>query len=174
MKNYGLFRIIALLIYSFLLACSAEDGEDGAIGPQGEQGIQGPSGEDANVIASDWMDVTFSSVSGNIISTVLTDARITTEVIENSVFLMYARNSVTEPQSIVTIPFTEPILGVSFYYVLDASINEIEVVGVYFPGATPIPDLINQVRFVIIPATMDSSALVNLSYDDMVTQFGLD
>lgn len=177
MKTFRIFKTIGLTtVMIILISCSSEDGEDGAIGPQGEQGIQGEPGVDgnANVIASAWLDVTFTPVSGTIINTTLTDSRITTEVIENSVFIMYARNSVTEPQSIVTIPFTEPTLGVSLYYVLDASINQIEIVGVYFSGATPILNLIDQVRFVIIPATMDTSSLVHLKYGEVIDQLGLD
>ncbi len=177
MKKYSLLRVFSLITcMGLLLACSAEDGEDGAIGPQGEQGIQGEPGADgnANVIASEWLDVTFSPIVANTFSTTLTDNRITTEVMENSVFLLYARNSVTAPQSLITIPFTEPTLGVSLYYVLDASLNQIEVLGVFFSGATPFPDLINQVRFVIIPANMDSSSLVNLTYEEVVDRFGLD
>ncbi|WP_435622579.1 collagen-like triple helix repeat-containing protein [Flagellimonas sp.] len=173
MKNFKKFAILGFSTFIMLfLACSSEDGETGPQGPQGEQGIQGEPGANgnANIIASEWLNITFSPILGNTISATLIDNRITTELIENSVFLLYGRSNATTPQSLISIPLTEPNLGVSLYYVLDASRNQIEILGVYFAGATPIPNIIDQVRFVIIPANMGSTSLENLDYEDIISQ----
>ena len=177
MKNFKRYVILWLsAIAMVFLACSAEDGEDGAIGPQGpqgEQGIQGPSGADANIIASDWVDVTFSSTVSDVVSATIMDERITQEVLDNAVFLVYARIS-TIPNNIVPIPFTDPFLNISYYYILDSSMNQLQVLGVSLDGSPLRPDFLDQIRFVIVPVNMDSSSLANLTYDEVVNQFGLD
>ncbi|MEM7381620.1 MAG: hypothetical protein AAF361_10550, partial [Bacteroidota bacterium] len=175
MKKYRFLRISGIIILLIVfLGCSAEDGMDGAVGPQGEQGIQGVPGENgnANVITSAWLNVTFSAIISNIISATIIDDRINQELIEDSVFLLYARDFNT-PDRVVPIPFTEPILNVSYYYVMDGSLNQVEILGVSLDGSAPIPDLFDQVRFVIIPAGTDPSSLDNFNYDTLITNYGL-
>ncbi|SHG30031.1 hypothetical protein [Flagellimonas flava] len=177
MKNISFFGTIGVAICLVLFSsCSAEDGADGAIGPQGEQGIQGEPGANgnANVIASEWLDVSFTPLIRDVLTATLMDDRITTAMTNNSVFLLYGRNGATQPESTVSIPFTEPILGVSFYYILDTSIGELEILGVSLDGSTPTVGVINQVRFVIIPSGTNSLSQENPTYGELVKQLGLD
>ncbi len=175
MKAFNISKTIGLTtILIILISCSAEDGAIGPAGPQGEQGIQGEPGTDgnANVIASEWLDVTFAPTISDAISTTIMDERITQEVLDNAVFLVYARIS-TIPNNIVSLPFTDAFLNTSYYYILDSSVNQLQVLGVSLDGSSPRPDFLDQMRFVIIPATTDPSSLENLTYDDLVIQFGI-
>lgn len=47
-KNF-IFWTITMVMFSVLIACSAEDGDTGPQGPQGEQGLQGPQGEQGDI-----------------------------------------------------------------------------------------------------------------------------
>ncbi len=87
---YSILCILSLV----LISCSVENGQDGAIGPQGPAGSNGIDGQDgnANVIASDWLDIpgdVFSGVAEMNISL----SEITSENINTSVLLVYARTS---------------------------------------------------------------------------------
>ncbi len=187
MKTFRTFKTIGLTtVMIILMSCRTEDGQDGAIGPQGPQGPQGvqgisgvdgadgTNGEDgnANVIASGWVDVTFSPITSNTIITWIIDERITQEVLDDAIFLVYTRKS-TIPNNITSIPFTDAFLSISYYYALDSSVNQLQVLGVSLDGSSPRIDFLDQIRFVIVPANMDSSSLANLTYDEVVSQFGL-
>ena len=78
MKKFNLFRLTLLMAVIFIVSSCAKDGETGPQGPPGvagQQGQPGPAGPQgpvgtANVIYSNWLDVTFEpaeDADGNIL-----------------------------------------------------------------------------------------------------------
>ena len=99
-------KMIGIVLFGLLVACSAEDGAVGPQGPQGEQGLQGPQGEqgpagadgadgiDANstVISSGWFEInTWDTDLSDFKFHRIPDLILTEFEIENSVFLVYRR-----------------------------------------------------------------------------------
>jgi hypothetical protein len=109
------FRILSIIFGALLiLSCKGDPGDDGAIGPQGPAGVDGVDGIDgvdgsdgnANVMASDWLDLTFPANWDGVNEARFehVDANITQEVIDSYALLSYVRFS-TATTAASSVPF---------------------------------------------------------------------
>ncbi len=178
-------KFIGKMIFLFVgalafTACSPEDGKDGIDGQQGAQGEQGPTGN-ANIIASQWIDADFSNNTDY--SYFYIDAPdITQEIIDSGVILAYGK----EPfGAIVSIPF---VFGKASYYFAVEPSGRIIFIGSSTDGSNISFTIIEQVRYVIIPASTGGATtkimnrlyngyteeeLKAMSYDELVNVFNI-
>lgn len=124
--NYFLLRartvVVALAAVSlFFVSCSKGDagpeGPEGPAGPQGPQGTPGPAGT-ANVIYSNWLDVTFTEDEddqGNPTGTYYAEinaAKLTNEILSRGDMKVYINlGSAAEPY-IAPLPMSDPFYDV--------------------------------------------------------------
>ena len=161
MKTIKIFTYAFLAIFLTLASCSGEDGEDGMDGINGEQGIPGEDGEDgnANVIASPWLPVEFSTTASTFTFFDIEDPRITQEVADGAAIYAYGRSS-----AVGSIPFV--FSNRSYYFAVFPDINQFRFIATSVDGATPfIFNDISEVRYVIIPSSETSGR----SMDDRAT-----
>src|SRR5690606_6562177 len=106
MKTFFRYCLIALVAIA-MTACSPEDGKMGPAGPQGEQGLPGEDGN-ANVIASDWMDIVWNFQNEATFKAMHIDAaQITEEFIENGgTILMYLKQKDGNNYAVAPLPYT--------------------------------------------------------------------
>lgn len=105
MKTFFRYCLIALVAIA-MTACSPEDGKMGPAGPQGEQGLPGEDGN-ANVIASDWMDIVWNFQNEATFKAMHIDAaQITEEFIENGgTILMYLKQKDGNNYAVAPLPY---------------------------------------------------------------------
>ncbi len=188
------FRILMMIftIASLSVGCEGEDGEDGMNGINGIDGIdgvQGPAGEDgnANVIASDWLDLSGDFISGLLVEVEVNsfeDSRITQELIDTYVILVYARSFNTTRVR----PIPETFFNQVYTYSLSSFVNEFNFIGRHVDGFSDIVlDRFEAVRYVFIPSSNTSksskeNALAELknagvdtsNYYEVMDYFGLE
>lgn len=175
------FRLLMMVLSAILvISCSAEDGTDGAIGPQGpqgeqgvqgEQGPQGEPGEDgnANVIASDWFNVSwsFSPAAFALHDEPVTD--ITAQDLEDSVILVYFETGAFVYPLPVTWTSTSTV---NFAF-------QPGLIRLYFRAETSSTPPEGRARYIVIPSSSLSSTAKSLdyykmSYQEVMDHFGLD
>jgi len=164
-----------------LTGCSGEDGRDGidgmdgAIGPQGEPGVDG----NANVIASPWIPAQFSSSLAISSSFSYDDERLSSEISDTAVFLVYGRRFTISPSDIIVeLPVT--FSQKSYYYEVFAHQGSIFFRAQSIDQTTPynFTDF-SEFRFVIIPASEIASKgttpnFDKMTYEEVVDYFNLD
>ncbi len=159
---YPLAVVAALVVFA---ACQ-KDGATGPEGPQGPQGQQGQPGQQgpkgdtgvANVIYSDWLDVTFQALVTEDDDTLgyaasFDAAKLTHDILTKGEIKVYMNwGTATEP-SISPIPYFDPIFG----YLLTADYEE----GVVFLSSnfdassrTIEGNRLLQFRYVLIPGAV--------------------
>ncbi|WP_299764070.1 hypothetical protein [uncultured Dokdonia sp.] len=196
MKNAMQFSkqlLTVILLISFVMSCSPEDGDigpEGPQGPQGEQGIPGPEGEQgeqgetgtANVIYSEWIPSGFASPITDDFDQFELDVPQLNEVLQDSgVILVYARRSTL----IYPIPIT-------FFGSLDENYNwrllttndDIIAVRVNSTdgGVIGEPFLNDEYRYVLIPGgqeaesgrSMSTQDYQNMSYEEIAQLFNIE
>lgn len=166
-----IFLFAGVLVFT---ACSPEDGKDGMQGPQGPMG-------NANVIASEWIDAGFSS-NALVSSFYIDDFNITQEIIDSGVILAYGKDP---SGTIVSIPFVH--YETSYYFYVNSP-GEINFHGQSTDGNSKDFTIIEQVRYVIIPASTGGATtkimnrlyngyteeeLKAMSYDELVNVFNI-
>ncbi len=156
------------------------DGQDGAQGPvglRGEQGEQGPAGEDsnANVIASTWIPSPYPDRSIISASHPHFDERLTSEVINNSVILTYARlgGGSTPFRYIEQLPIEH---GERYFYTraaIGAILFQCSITG----DTAQNFNVFDAFKYVVIPhGTAAKTARPNfdkMSYEEVMDHFGL-
>ncbi len=185
--------LTVILLISFVMSCSPEDGDigpEGPQGPQGEQGIPGPEGEQgeqgetgtANVIYSEWIPSGFASPITDDFDQFELDVPQLNEVLQDSgVILVYARRSTL----IYPIPIT-------FFGSLDENYNwrllttndDIIAVRVNSTdgGVIGEPFLNDEYRYVLIPGgqeaesgrSMSTQDYQNMSYEEIAQLFNIE
>ena len=177
-----------------MLACSGDDGEMGPEGPQGpqgeqgvqgeqgpqgeqgvaglqgEQGLQGEPGEDgnANVIASDWFDVSWSSSPSTFATHDETATDITAQDLEDSVILVYFESGTF----VYPLPVTWTATSTVNFALQPGQIR------LYFRAETSSSPPAGRARYIIIPSSSVSSKVKRLnyykmSYQEVTDHFGL-
>ncbi|AYN67591.1 collagen-like protein [Euzebyella marina] len=182
MKIMKFCILLHFVLGSVLISCEKEgpegpvgpegpQGEQGVAGPQGEQGLQGESGEDgnANVISSDWFDVSWSTNPGTFGYHDQTATDITAQDLEDSVILVYFENSTY----VYPLPMTwSATLTVNFAF-------QEGRIRIYYRTDTSSSAPEGRARYIIIPSSSVSSKAESLNYNKMTYQklvdhFGLD
>ncbi|HLV14140.1 MAG TPA: collagen-like protein [Xanthomarina sp.] len=160
------YVLLALLVV-FSVSCSTEDGEPGPQGPAGTNGADGADGN-ANVIISDWYDLTWTAPNTTMTYHDQVVPEITENLIEASVILSYVRSSATTYLLPAVWTNTSTIgSGVS-----------LENIRIYCRSESNIimpTDM--QGRHIIIPANIGGRASLdfkNMSYEEVMDHFGLD
>jgi hypothetical protein len=101
----ALKTILTITIISlFTTSCSKP--EDGAVGPQGETGT-------ANVIYSNWTLTNFNQ-NGTLWITGITAPKITQDVIDKGLVLVYLKNTSVTPNQIIQLNFSQGSQFVTF------------------------------------------------------------
>ncbi|WP_373523809.1 hypothetical protein [Aquiflexum sp.] len=179
--NLNTFNFISLLfaalIFYGLISCEGPEGPAGAsgqagpqgvagaagpqgpVGPAGSPGPQGPEGA-ANVIASEWLNLTWASVPPYSTSTV-TAPEITESVLNQGTVLAYFRlNPTSTSIKLMPTPIYNNVTG-AMVYIIDYSIRVGSLLIFHgtplneSPGAaTSFPDA--NVRYIVIPPSSSS------------------
>lgn len=159
---YPLAVVAALVVFA---ACQ-KDGEMGPEGPQGPQGQQGPQGPQgpkgdsgvANVIYSDWLDVTFDALVTETEDTVgyvaAFDApKLSHDILTKGEIKVYMNWGSAAQPSISPIPYSDPLFG----YLLTADYEEgIVYLSANFDASsrTLEGNRVLQFRYVLIPGAV--------------------
>ncbi|MCZ8197810.1 MAG: hypothetical protein O9267_09400 [Flavobacterium sp.] len=101
----ALKTILTITIIS-LFATSCSKPEDGAVGPQGETGT-------ANVIYNNWTLTNFNQ-NGTLWVTGITAPKITQDVIDKGLVLVYMKNTSVTPNQIIQLNFSQGSQFVTF------------------------------------------------------------
>ncbi|MEM9077828.1 MAG: hypothetical protein AAGC43_12345 [Bacteroidota bacterium] len=155
---------ILFLGISFLISCSAEDGETGPAGPQGpqgEQGAQGPQGEQgepgtANVIYSGWIDSEFDNNIISISASFSIDAPLMTdEIINEGVILVFGRSNpapVTNDTDVYQLPIVFGAALQQSHYFRAEEAGQLDIVVVANEEGEPVgTPFFGEYRYVLIP-----------------------
>ncbi|MDO6517776.1 collagen-like protein [Zobellia uliginosa] len=181
MKTMKLSMLLFFALGTVLISCDKEgpegpmgpegpQGEQGVAGPQGEQGLQGESGEDgnANVLSSDWFDVSWSSSPSTFGYHDQTAMDITAQDLEDSVILVYFENA----SYVYPLPMAwSATLTVNYAF-------QAGRIRIYFRTETSSTPPEGRARYIIIPSSTVSSKAESLnyykmSYQEVMDQFGL-
>ena len=170
-KTKLIYALAILFVGSFIVSCSAEDGETGPTGPQGPQGEQGPAGANgadgadgaqgeqgepgtANVIYSDWIDTEFGN---NIVSTatsfVIDAPDIDSDMLDFGTILVYARRTdVTLGSLVYPLPIVFGAARQQSYY-FRAQDEEIRITVAANEAGESVGDgsFLEEYRYVLIP-----------------------
>ncbi|NAY92391.1 hypothetical protein GTQ34_10710 [Muricauda sp. JGD-17] len=171
-----------------LTSCSGKDGEDGIDGINGidgEQGPQGPAGEDgnANVVASDWMQIQWDNAiptEGSIMLEV-PELNLSEFVDNGGVVLVYLRTLAEGGAITFSLPFTLNDATFSFYTITNVDTPGIVVLATD-PNSNYILDIQNDpdftLRYVLVPANVaEQNGLTEktpATFEEVKFQFGLD
>ncbi|WP_198439742.1 collagen-like triple helix repeat-containing protein [Pareuzebyella sediminis] len=182
MKTMKLCTLLFFALATVLISCDKEgpegpmgpegpQGEQGVAGPQGEQGLQGEPGEDgnANVIASDWFDVSWSTSPSVFATHDETVTDITAQDLEDSVILVYFESG--------TYVYPLPVS-----WTATSTVNfafQPGQIRLYFRAETSSVPPAGRARYIVIPSSSVSSTAKSLdyykmSYQEVMDLFGLD
>lgn len=182
--NFKTFIIPCSLLVAitlFFAACTKEGpagpaGAAGPAGPAGPVGAQGPKGDTgtANVIYSDWLDVSFTADTahnGNVIDTidysaVINAPKLTDAILSNGAIKVYVNVGTAVSPAVAPLP-------------LDALLFQIIVSPIYQVGkinliasddASTFTTTSNQkawqYRYILIPGGTPSSRMANINWND--------
>jgi hypothetical protein len=168
--------VIALMAAGISLAsCSKEGpagpaGPAGAAGPTGAQGPAGVKGDDgtANVIYSEWLDVTFDAGYGTIAA-----PQLTTDILNSGEIKVYWNLNTAEDPFIVQVPCVvplalltgneddadEPDIYIDPYFETEA----IHLLSNYNPTSS---EGVSQFRYILIPGGVSARKAAGIDWND--------
>lgn len=186
------YFLLALLV-AFSFSCNPEDGEDGidgqdgigltgpagTNGEDGADGTDGTNGEDgedgnANVIASAWVDASYTAITSFRRTFILTAPEITQDAMDSSAIFVYGRANGSE---VWALAVNFPFVGHSFSY----ACNSVGEINIYCDSIDSFGSLgspyLSEFRYVIIPASTSGKSAVDyskMSYEEAIDILGLD
>lgn len=156
----------------FAVSCQKGDagpaGATGATGPAGPAGPAGPTGT-ANVIYSDWLDVTFDQNSG---SATITASQLTSDILSKGEVKVYFNLRNADTLQVVPLPLTDLYLGndgTKDYYLNVQPIFAVGKIGLFISGYgnydpssyTQYGKKYWQYRYVLIPGGVKTTSKVD-------------
>lgn len=130
-----------LLTGLMLNACKGPQGDPGPAGPTGATGAAGPKGDigTANVIYSNWINVTFTG-SGTTYTGTITAPQITQTVLDKADIRVYWNES----GRVLSLPYAQVLGGTTYSVHQRFYVGKIELIASYAIST-------QQMRYVIIP-----------------------
>ncbi|MDI3321880.1 hypothetical protein [Pinibacter soli] len=172
-------KLLALVVAASIFAVSCQKGDAGPAGPAGATGPAGPAGPagaagTANVIYSDWIDVTYSSST---YSGTITAAQLTSDIITKGEVKVYWNLRGSDTLSVVPLPVSNLYAGtdasnVDYYFnilpifqvgKITLALNGILDYGISNPSTytTPWNKKYYQYRYVLIPGGVKTTSKID-------------